>query len=104
MHRTNTAITSFKSSEMEDHVRAALAFLQPDETASQFLTRSLVEQIRTGVPLIDLRAPLRATNVVEICGLASTGKTEILYGVRTSLYIYWIISVSTVIFLMNWLF
>jgi hypothetical protein len=66
---------------MEDHVQAALAFLQPDETAAQFLARSFVEQIHTGVPLIDLRAPLRATHVVEISGLASTGKTEILYSV-----------------------
>ncbi|KAL4521372.1 hypothetical protein Ndes2437B_g08037 [Nannochloris sp. 'desiccata'] len=69
---------------MEDHVRAAIAFLQPDETAAQFLARSFVEQIHTGVPLIDLRAPLRATNVVEISGLASTGKTEILYSIAAT--------------------
>lgn len=76
---------------MEDHLQAALAFLHPDETAAQFLARSFVEQIHTGVPLIDLRAPLRATNVVEISGLASTGKTEILYSVRFEKLLYYLV-------------
>ena len=62
-------------------MNVALSFLQPNETAAQFLVRSIMEQISTGVPFIDHRAPLRSSSVVEICGLASTGKSQILYSV-----------------------
>ena len=65
-----------------DPLQAALSLLQPDETAAQFLARTFAEQIFTGVPFIDHRSPLRGTHVLEVCGLAGTGKTELLYSVR----------------------
>lgn len=70
-----------------DPLQAALSLLQPDETAAQFLARTFAEQIFTGVPLIDHRSPLRATHVLEISGLAGTGKTELLYSVRNTICI-----------------
>ena len=61
--------------------RAALELLEPNETAQTFLTRTLAEKISTGVGILDRRSPLRPTSVLEISGLAGSGKTELLYSV-----------------------
>jgi hypothetical protein len=66
---------------MENVRKAALLFLQPDETVGDFLARVHVEPLFSGIPLIDNRFPLQGGMMLEIAGLAGTGKTEILYGV-----------------------
>ncbi len=66
---------------MEEHLRAALELLEPDETAQTLLSRTLAEKIATGVGVLDRASPLRPTSVLEISGLAGSGKTELLYSV-----------------------
>ena len=63
-------------------LQAALDFLKPDETAAQFLARNYADQVRTGVDFIDRQLTLRSNSVLEISGLAGSGKTELLYSVR----------------------
>lgn len=59
-----------------------LAFLRPDETAAEFLARSYVASLPTGVPLIDGFVSLRAGNVLEVSGPHGSGKSEVLVQVR----------------------
>eukprot|EP00899_Mesostigma_viride_P025357 jgi/Mesvir1/6005/Mv00752-RA.1 len=49
-----------------------------DETASEFLARTHVEPLRTGVFFIDKCRVLRAGDVLEITGDSGSGKTEVL--------------------------
>ena len=52
-----------------------LDFLKPDETAAQFLARTHVEPISTG---IFFAASIRPGQALEICGPSGTAKSEIL--------------------------
>lgn len=69
---------------MEEQERAWIEFLKPDENVSQFFARVRTEPVLCGVPFIDHISPLKPNTLLEICGLADTGKTETLYHVRTS--------------------
>lgn len=60
-----------------------LAFLRPDESALQFLTRTYVPPVLTSLPLIDNHVVIRPGNVVEVVGPSGSGKTEVLHNVRT---------------------
>eukprot|EP01024_Parvocaulis_polyphysoides_P031595 TRINITY_DN28497_c2_g1_i10.p1 TRINITY_DN28497_c2_g1~~TRINITY_DN28497_c2_g1_i10.p1 ORF type:complete len:290 (+),score=30.76 TRINITY_DN28497_c2_g1_i10:412-1281(+) len=55
-----------------------LTFLQPDETAKNFLVRTWVDPIPSGVNLIDKFIRLKPGSVLEITGQPSTRKTMIL--------------------------
>lgn len=66
---------------MNASVEQIYAFLAADETAAEFLARTYVAPLRTGVPLIDNRTSLRPTSVVEISGNSRSGKTEVLLNV-----------------------
>lgn len=67
---------------MNDLEQDALFFLRAEETAREYLTRIEGEKFAVGVAFIDRGALLRSSTVLEIGGLASTGKTELLYSVR----------------------
>eukprot|EP01023_Acetabularia_acetabulum_P002550 TRINITY_DN1106_c0_g1_i8.p2 TRINITY_DN1106_c0_g1~~TRINITY_DN1106_c0_g1_i8.p2 ORF type:complete len:293 (-),score=19.97 TRINITY_DN1106_c0_g1_i8:447-1325(-) len=55
-----------------------IAFLQPDETAKNFLARTWVDPIPSGVDLIDKFIRLKPGSVLEIIGQTSAKKTMIL--------------------------
>ncbi len=62
----------------EDPEAEARHFLRPDETAAAFFSRTYDAPFRSGVPLLDARAPLRAGSILEVAGLAGAGKSELL--------------------------
>lgn len=67
---------------MDPSTRAFLEQLQPDENLGQFLSRSVSDTIKSGALILDRQTRFHKTDVVEICGQAGTGKTELLYSVR----------------------
>jgi hypothetical protein len=59
------------------------AFLQPDETASDFLQRQAKERLHTGLPWLDQGLPsLRPGMLLELCGPTGSAKSEILTQAR----------------------
>lgn len=59
-------------------LQQALALLQPDETLHGCLTRARRERMSTGVALVDRALSMRPGVVLEVCGPAGSGKTELL--------------------------
>ena len=50
----------------------------PNTSAASFLSRTLTDPVLTGVPFIDQHGALRAGQLMEVCGVGGSGKTEIL--------------------------
>eukprot|EP00197_Chlamydomonas_leiostraca_P016195 CAMPEP_0202861996 /NCGR_PEP_ID=MMETSP1391-20130828/3205_1 /ASSEMBLY_ACC=CAM_ASM_000867 /TAXON_ID=1034604 /ORGANISM="Chlamydomonas leiostraca, Strain SAG 11-49" /LENGTH=134 /DNA_ID=CAMNT_0049541469 /DNA_START=141 /DNA_END=542 /DNA_ORIENTATION=- len=55
-----------------------LAFLEPDETLGDFLSRAHAERQTTGIPVVDAAVTLRPGVVLEIAGPSGSGKSELL--------------------------
>lgn len=55
-----------------------LAFLKPDETASQLYARTFVEPLVVGVPFLDRCRAVRPGQILEVAGPSGCGKTETL--------------------------
>ncbi|KDD72808.1 hypothetical protein H632_c2872p0 [Helicosporidium sp. ATCC 50920] len=60
------------------------AWLEPDETAAEFLNRVRLEALRTGVFFMDQALELRPGHVVEVTGASGSCKTDILVQVRVA--------------------
>lgn len=60
------------------------AFLRPDETAAEFLARTHVEPLMTGLPLLDHHVSIRPGQVVEVAGPAGSGKSDVLVQVAAT--------------------
>src|SRR5687767_1453461 len=68
---------------MNESVHEVYNFLRIDETAAEFLARTHVAPLHTGVPFIDRRMPVRPGTVIEVTGMTGSGKTELLLQVGT---------------------
>ena len=47
-------------------------------TAASLLSRTLTDPVLTGIPFVDAHGAMRAGQLVEVCGVGGSGKTEIL--------------------------
>lgn len=66
-----------------DHTEAdLLAWMQPDETAAEFLRRTVTESLSSGIALVDQHTSLRPGQVLEIVGRTGSGKSELLMQAR----------------------
>ena len=68
-HRRLTAPFPFESPILAPRVSRAAASL---------LSRTLTDPVLTGIPFVDAHGAMRAGQLVEVCGVGGSGKTEIL--------------------------
>jgi hypothetical protein len=68
-HRRLTAPFPFESPILAPRVPRAAASL---------LSRTLTDPVLTGIPFVDAHGAMRAGQLVEVCGVGGSGKTEIL--------------------------
>jgi ABC-type lipoprotein export system ATPase subunit len=59
-----------------------LKYVQPDETATEFLQRHVREALPTGIPLVDQHVTFRPGQILEVVGPSGSGKSELLIQVR----------------------
>ena len=68
------ASTDRVTARLSSHFRALL-FAPP---AASLLSRTLTDPVLTGIPFVDAHGAMRAGQLVEVCGVGGSGKTEIL--------------------------
>ena len=61
-----------------------LRFVQPDETAAEFLQRHVREALPTGITLVDQHVTFRPGQILEVLGPSASCKSEFLIQVGTS--------------------
>lgn len=66
-----------------------LAFLQPNETATQMLARCKVDPLITGVEFLDRHPQLRPRNVALLTGGSATAKSRILSQIAANCILPW---------------